>query len=42
VARALIDRQRLAAAMGLRDSQHIILAQSVGEPLEQQDNGAGA
>lgn len=42
VARALIDRQRLAAAMGLRDSQHIILAQSVGEPLEQQGNGAGA
>lgn len=32
VARALIDRTRLAAAMGLRASQHIVLAQSVGLP----------
>lgn len=30
VPRALIDREKLAAAMGLRLSQHIILAQSVG------------
>lgn len=30
VPRALIDREKLAAAMGLRLSQHIILAQSIG------------
>lgn len=34
VPRALIDRQRLAAAMGLGLSQHIILAQSIGEPAQ--------
>jgi nitroreductase len=42
VPRALIDRERLAAAMGLSLSQHIILAQSIGEPLPPHANGAAA
>jgi SagB-type dehydrogenase family enzyme len=33
VVRALIDRRRLAAALGLELSQHILLAQTVGWPL---------
>jgi nitroreductase len=33
VPRALIDRRNLAAAMGLRLTQRIMLAQSVGRPL---------
>jgi nitroreductase len=40
VSRALIDRTRLAAAMGLRPSQHILLAQSIGIPMSMQDDGA--
>lgn len=42
VPRALIDREHLAAAMGLRPSQHIILAQSIGEPLPPRASGAAA
>lgn len=34
VARALIDRHRLAAIMGLLESQHILLAQAVGRPFK--------
>jgi SagB-type dehydrogenase family enzyme len=34
VVRGMIDRPALAAAMGLTPEQHIILAQSVGYPLE--------
>ncbi len=41
VPRALIDRKRLAAAMGLRLSQRILLAQSIGEPLAPHVNGGG-
>lgn len=42
VPRALIDRERLAAAMGLRFTQHILLAQSIGVPLDMHGNGAAA
>ena len=35
VVRALIDRKALALALGLRPSQHIALAQSVGWPASQ-------
>lgn len=41
VPRALIDRRNLAAAMGLRLTQRIILAQSVGHPLDPLGDGAG-
>ena len=36
VPRVLIDREQLAAAMGLRLTQQILLAQSIGEPLTQE------
>lgn len=42
VPRALIDKERLAAAMGLRPTQHILLAQSVGKPPALHGNGAAS
>lgn len=39
VPRALIDRERLAAAMGLRLTQRILLAQSIGRPVSPQADG---
>ncbi len=42
VPRALIDRERLGAAMGLGLSQRILLAQSIGRPLAPHGDGAGA
>lgn len=42
VPRALIDRGRLAAAMGLQLTQYILLAQSVGAPLTPHGDGVVA
>lgn len=42
VPRALIDRERLAVAMGLGVSQHILLAQSIGEAMPSHANGGSA